>query len=150
MQDLRPSKIITLLFGLCIRGVQLDSQILQYRYFINYSCLLHNFIVKGVESIMLAIRVKALRRSRGLNQVQLAEKLGVKKQSISNWENDNIMPSIDMLIKIADFFHVSTDYLLGRDIQNAGAPQMLDITGLTPHQIEHIQCIVDDLRQSEH
>ena len=96
---------------------------------------------------MFAIRIKNLRQSRELNQVQLAEKLGVKKQSVSNWENDNIMPSIDMLIKIADFFDVSTDYLLGRETQEANAPHMLDITGLTPHQIEHIQFIVDDLRE---
>ena len=99
---------------------------------------------------MFAIRIKNLRKSRELNQVQLAEKLGVKKQSISNWENDNIMPSVDMLIKIADFFHVSTDYLLGREVREASAPQMLDITGLTPRQIKHIQFIVDDLRQNEH
>ncbi|MCX4374191.1 MAG: helix-turn-helix transcriptional regulator [Dysosmobacter sp.] len=95
---------------------------------------------------MFAVRIKNLRQSRELNQVQLAEKLGVKKQSISNWENDNIMPSIDML----DFFHVTTDYLLGRDVQEPNAPQMLDITGLTPRQVEHIQFIVDDLRQNEH
>ena len=63
---------------------------------------------------MFAVRIKYLRLARELNQVQLAERLGVKKQSISNWENDNIMPSIEMLIRIADFFHVSTDYLLGR------------------------------------
>ena len=99
---------------------------------------------------MFAIRLKNLRQSRELNQVQLAEKLGVKKQSISNWENDNIMPSIDMLMRIADFFHVSTDYLLGREVQKGSAPQMLDITGLTSRQIEHIQFIVDDLRQNEH
>jgi len=99
---------------------------------------------------MFAIRIKNLRQSKELNQVQLAEKLGVKKQSISNWENDNIMPSIDMLIRIADFFHVSTDYLLGRDIQKPGAPQMLDITGLTSNQVEHIQLIIDDLRKNEH
>ena len=49
---------------------------------------------------MFAIRIKNLRQSKELNQVQLAEKLGVKKQSISNWENDNIMPSIDMLKKL--------------------------------------------------
>ena len=73
---------------------------------------------------MFAIRIKNLRQSKELNQVQLAEKLGVKKQRVSNWENDNIMPSIDMLIKIADFYHVSTDYLLGRDVQEASAPQM--------------------------
>jgi len=99
---------------------------------------------------MFAIRIKNLRRAKELNQVQLAKKLGVKKQSISNWENDNIMPSIDTLIRIADFFHVSTDYLLGRDVQEPDAPQMLDITGLTPREIEHIQFIVDDLRQNEH
>ena len=99
---------------------------------------------------MFAVRIKHLRLARELNQVQLAERLGVKKQSISNWENDNIMPSVDMLIRIADFFHVSTNYLLGRYVQEPAAPQMLDITGLTPRQIEHIQFIVDDLRQSEH
>ena len=99
---------------------------------------------------MFGTRIKYLRQSRELNQVQLADKLGVKKQSISNWENDNIMPSIDMLIKIADFFHVSTDYLLGREMQDTNAPHLLDITGLTPRQIEHIQFIVDDLRQNEH
>ena len=98
---------------------------------------------------MFAVRIKNLRRSREINQVQLAEKLGVKKQSISNWENDNIMPSVDMLIKIADFFQVSTDYLLGREVREASAPNMLDITGLTPNQIEHIHFIVDDLRQNE-
>jgi len=99
---------------------------------------------------MFAVRFKNLRQSKGLNQVQLAERLGVTKQSISNWENDNIMPSIEMLIRIADSFRVSTDYLLGRDVQESEAVQMLDITGLTPNQIEHIKLIVDDLRQNEH
>lgn len=96
---------------------------------------------------MFAARIKILRLSKELNQVQLAEFLGVKKQSVSNWENDNIMPSIEMLMKIADFFHVTTDYLLGRDIQDPDAPQLLDITGLTSSQIEHLQYVVDDLRQ---
>lgn len=97
--------------------------------------------------MMFAIRVKNLRQSKELTQVRLAEKLGVKKQSVSNWENDNIMPSVDMLIRIADFFQVSTDYLLGRDVQDKIAPHTLDITGLTAKQIEHIQYIVDDLRK---
>ena len=48
---------------------------------------------------MFAVRIKNLRLTKGLNQVQLADKLGVKKQSISNWENDNIQPSIEMLKK---------------------------------------------------
>ena len=95
---------------------------------------------------MFASRIKYLRQSKELSQVQLAEKLGVKKQSISNWENDNIMPSVEMIIRIADHFHVSTDYLLGRDAQGTDAVHVLDVTGLPPRQIEHVQQIVDDLR----
>ena len=64
---------------------------------------------------MLNKRLKELRELFGMNQIQLARKLGVSKQSISNWENDNIQPSIEMLIKIAQLFSVSTDFLLGMD-----------------------------------
>lgn len=95
---------------------------------------------------MFANQIKYLRQTRELNQVQLAEKLGVAKQSVSNWENDNIMPSIDMLEKIADFFSVSTDYLLGRDGKKTADGIMIDVTGLSQRQIEHIKSIVEDLR----
>lgn len=96
---------------------------------------------------MFAARIKHLRQSRELNQVQLAEKLGVKKQSVSNWENDNIMPSVVMLEKIADFFCVSTDYLLGRDGKAVDGVQSIDMTGLTPQQKEHLCAIIEDFRQ---
>ncbi len=95
---------------------------------------------------MFADRVKYLRQSRELNQVQFAQKMGVTKQSVSNWENDNIMPSVEMLEKIADFFNVTADYLLGREDCHYSGVQCLDVTGLTPAQIEHIRQIVDDLR----
>ena len=98
---------------------------------------------------MFPKQIKYLRRSRALSQVQLADKLGVKKQSISNWENDNIRPSVEMLEKIADFFDVSTDYLLGREEKGKGLGGIntLDVTGLSPLQIKHIQLIVDDIRE---
>ena len=95
---------------------------------------------------MFADRVKYLRQSRELNQVQFAQKMGVTKQSVSNWKNDNIMPSVEMLEKIADFFNVTADYLLGREDCHYSGVQCLDVTGLTPAQIEHIRQIVDDLR----
>ena len=98
---------------------------------------------------MFPKQIKYLRQSRALSQVQLADKLGVKKQSISNWENDNIRPSVEMLEKIADFFDVSTDYLLGRVAKGKGlgGVNTLDVTGLSPLQIKHIQLIVDDIRE---
>lgn len=95
---------------------------------------------------MFANRIKYLRVSRNMNQVQLAEKLCVTKQSVSNWENNNIMPSVEMLEKAADFFGVTTDYLLGREENNIPGGLTLDVTGLTRKQIEHIRQIVEDFR----
>lgn len=93
---------------------------------------------------MLNEQIRELRNIRGISQIQLANKLGVTKQSVSNWENDNILPSIEMLVKIANFFEVSTDYLLGLDKKRT-----LDIENLTEIQISHIQLIVDDLRNAK-
>ncbi len=94
---------------------------------------------------MFANQLKNLRKSKGLNQVQLAQKLAVTSQSVSNWENDNIMPSVEMLEKIADYFNVSTDYLLGR-IGKVDEITTLDVTGLSFKQVEHIRAIIEDLR----
>ncbi|UKI55732.1 MAG: helix-turn-helix domain-containing protein [Treponema succinifaciens] len=93
---------------------------------------------------MLNEQIRELRNIRGISQIQLANKLGVTKQSVSNWENDNILPSIEMLVKIANFFEVSTDYLLGLDKKRT-----LDVENLTEIQISHIQLIVDDLRNAK-
>lgn len=90
---------------------------------------------------MLANRIKELRLSRNLNQVEFAKKLSITKQTVSNWENNNIMPSVEMLTKIADFFHVTTDFLLERDNRD-----MLDVSRLTTEQIAHISQIIGDLK----
>ena len=96
---------------------------------------------------MFANRIKFLRKSKGWNQTQLAEKLGVTKQSISNWENDNIMPSVEMLVRVANLSQVSTDYLVGNEKDKPDNIHLIDVTGLTPEEIEHIQIIVNDLRK---
>ena len=84
--------------------------------------------------------VKNLRLSHNLSQVQLANELNVSKQTISNWENNNILPSIEMLVKIAQFFSVSTDYLLELDHR-----RYIEVTGLTDTQLAHIQQIIRDI-----
>lgn len=86
--------------------------------------------------------IKKLRTSYNYSQVQLAQKLDVSKQTISNWENNNILPSIEMLIKISIFFSVSTDYLLELDQRT-----YIEITGLTSLQRAHIQQIIDDIKK---
>lgn len=91
---------------------------------------------------MLGTQIKCLRSERGLTQTELAAKLNISKQAVSNWENDNILPSIEMLLRLADFFGVTTDYLLERD-----ARRYLEITGLTDAQLTHVQQIIDDITQ---
>ena len=90
---------------------------------------------------MFSSRIKELRASMGMNQVDFAKKLNVTKQSVSNWENGNIQPSIDMLVKIATIFSVSADYLLGLDKRST-----IDVSNLNEKQKSHIQSIVDDIR----
>ena len=90
---------------------------------------------------MFGEMLKMMRKSRNLNQVQLAAQLNVTKQTISNWENNNILPSIDMLVKISHYFSVSTDYLLELDNRF-----YLEVSGLTVEQIAHIQQIINDIR----
>ena len=90
---------------------------------------------------MLSEKIKSLRQAKHMTQVELAKELGLTKQCVSNWENDNVLPSVEMLIKIADHFGVSTDYLLGRE-ENL----YLNISGLKTQEVAHIQQIISDLK----
>ena len=64
---------------------------------------------------MFNIRLKNLRNTAGLNQSDLAAKLGVEKSIISKYENNKTMPSPEVLVAIASYFGVSVDFLLGRE-----------------------------------
>lgn len=91
---------------------------------------------------MLNERIKQLRQSRNLSQVDIAKQLNVTKQSVSNWENDNIQPSIDMLVKLSHLFSVSTDYLLGLDNKS-----YIEVSGLSEEELAHIQQIIQDIKK---
>lgn len=86
-------------------------------------------------------RIRQLRQARGISQVELSAALDVTKQSVSNWENNNIQPSIDILIRLSRYFSVSTDYILGLDER-----KYIEITGLTDKEVTHIQQIIDDIK----
>lgn len=57
-------------------------------------------------------KLYSLRTQAKISQIQLAEILGVSRQTVSKWETGSMLPEIDKLIRISDQFHVSTDYLL--------------------------------------
>ena len=90
---------------------------------------------------MLSQRIYELRMSFGWTQVQLAQKLGITKQTVSNWENDNIQPSIDMLIRLSNIFNASTDYLLGLAPTNS-----ISVDGLPTKFVSHLVQIIDDYK----
>ena len=88
-------------------------------------------------------KLKTSRIKAGLTQETVAEKIGVSRQTISNWENNNILPSINMLIRIATFFSVSSDYLLELDNR-----KFIEVEGLTLEEISHIQQIINDIKKT--
>lgn len=90
---------------------------------------------------MLSRRINELRTACGWSQVELARRLNISKQTVSNWENDNIQPSIEMLVRLAGIFGVTTDYLLGLD----GIPR-LDTRGIPADMVAHIAQLMDDYR----
>lgn len=91
--------------------------------------------------MMLNEQIKNLRLANHLTQVDLAKELNVTKQTVSNWENDNIQPSVDMLVKLADFFGATTDYLPGREIMTS-----INAKDLSNEEIAHINLIIKDLK----
>lgn len=60
-------------------------------------------------------KFKEERLKKGLNQVEFAKIFNVTKQTVSNWESGKRKPDNDTIVKIANFFDVTTDYLLGND-----------------------------------
>ena len=62
--------------------------------------------------------MKELRKERNLTQEDISKMSGVAKQTISNWENNLTQPPFDILTKLANYFGVSVDYLLGNDINS--------------------------------
>lgn len=75
------------------------------------------------------LNLKELRLDRGLKQSELAEILHVKQNTISNWENGKTEVNNADAIKLANFFGVSVDYLLGRE-ETKTPPNVYDVDGL--------------------
>ena len=57
--------------------------------------------------------IKKFRKARQLSQQQLADAMGISRSTVAMWETGNSAPDRDMIIKLASFFGVTTDHLLG-------------------------------------
>lgn len=103
-------------------------------------------------------RLKELRISKNLSQEELGNILGVRKSSISNWETDKATPTYDILTKLAQYFNVTTDYLLGFNQDDLDKIEKLKVTlkeaglmvgdDLTIEEIEKALKIVEMLKDT--
>ncbi|UKI20802.1 MAG: helix-turn-helix domain-containing protein [Christensenella sp.] len=66
------------------------------------------------QNVLLRTRLVELRKEKGLSQVALAKELGVDCSTIAKYETGDRLPDLVMLCKLADYFNVTTDYLVGR------------------------------------
>lgn len=67
-------------------------------------------------------RIKELRLKKNLSMDELAKQLNVTKSRVNMWENGGTIPRREVLVNLANYFEVTTDYLLGNDNTNAISP----------------------------
>lgn len=60
----------------------------------------------------LADRIQHLRKSKGISQEELADRMGVSRQAVSKWESEQTNPDIEKIVMLSELFEVTTDYLL--------------------------------------
>jgi transcriptional regulator with XRE-family HTH domain len=89
---------------------------------------------------VFGIRLKLLRDRRGYTQTEVAEAVGVTLQQIYRWESDKNDPSGDMIVKLAKFLEVSTDYLLG--VSDEPLPNLSE-DDLTPMERKFLTAVRD-------
>ena len=89
----------------------------------------------------MRIRIRDLREDRDLKQIDVAKETGIDQRTLSNYETGKTIPDAYALIRLADFFGVSVDYLIGR----------VDIDLFTEKRrvalIENIQRELEELKQ---
>lgn len=70
--------------------------------------------------MILADKIMQLRKQKGWSQEELAEQVGISRQSVSKWESGMSVPDLDKILKLSELFGVSTDYLLKDELEDDG------------------------------
>ena len=87
-------------------------------------------------------RLKQLRKDKYLTQAQVADRIGVTPSMVSSYETDIRLPSYTVMLRIADLFGVSVDFLLGRQEK-----RMLDISALSDEEASVVCNMVEVLKK---
>lgn len=97
----------------------------------------------------MAERLVELREKNHLSQTAVAKRIGVTPALISAYEKTERNPSIDKLISLADVYHTSTDYILGRSIADPNTV-FIEVNGLTAAQIRILNELVETMKMQGH
>jgi len=92
--------------------------------------------------VKFGVVLKTIRQEKSLSQSQLGAMIGVSKAVISKYENSQSYPGYDVLIRLANTFKVSTDYLLGVEKKKT-----IDIDGLSNRQIDTLVSVAEEYRK---
>ena len=84
--------------------------------------------------------MKKLRERAGLQQAQVAKLLALDRTSVYHYEYGDRQPSLSTLVRYAEIFHVTTDYLLGR-----GPRDMIDVSGLSDSEVNIVNELVTSM-----
>lgn len=89
-----------------------------------------------MNNTMLHERLVELRQCHNMKQFEVADRIGIVRSTYSGYERGTRTPDAYTLSRIADFYHVTTDYLLGKDVYNTAVPEQLIkiVTALSPSQ----------------
>lgn len=93
----------------------------------------------------VAKRLTALREKYNLSQSDIARQIDVTPALISAYENQERKPSLDKLVALADIFHVSTDYILGRSAQ-IDTSVIISVEGLSDKQIKIVCDLISEFK----
>jgi len=91
----------------------------------------------------IGLRIRELRLERGWSQKTLADRLHINKSVVSYYELGDRFPTYDVLLSIADVFHVTTDFLI-----KGGKTRQMDLSFLTVEEYNAVAAIVDALQKS--
>ena len=95
-------------------------------------------------------RIKELREQANMRQVDLANAVGIDQRTISNYETGKTDPDSFALIRIADFFHVTIDYLVGRTDYNAPSEKETDnLLRELAHDIDRLHGTIHGFMQNK-
>lgn len=87
--------------------------------------------------------LKQLRKSHNMTQEELGSHIGLSKAVVSKYENSLGYPAFDVLIRIADYFGVTTDYLLG-----VSKGKTIDVSSLTESQINTVHKVIAEFNKA--